>query len=121
MKYYDLTKIKLFINHKKGKIDRIDIGIREDWLDTNQRIFANGKLLVDLPKEGNKVAFRGIHGSMWGTPVMRVVLIDGSVNVIKCFFEVGPRFLPNEVQGILEKNKSRHVKCLGWDGVLRDE
>lgn len=121
MKYYDLTKIKLFIRRKKDRIDRIDIGIREDWLSTNQRIFANGKLLVDLPQDGNKVAFRSVQGSMWGTPVMRVVNIDGSVDVVKCFFEVGPRLLPNRMQQIDDSFRERHVKRLRWDGVLTDE
>ena len=121
MRYYDLVKIKLYVNRKKDKIDRIDIGVREDWLNTNQRIYANGRFLCDLPKEGNKVEFRGIHGSMWGTPVMRVVETDGGVDVVKCFFEVGPRFLPNKVQQIDQEYRTKHVKRLGWDGVLRDE
>lgn len=121
MKYYDLVKIKLYVNRRKDKIDRIDIGIREDWINTNQRIFVNGHFIVDLPEEGNKVAFRSIHGSMWGTPVMRVVGIDGSVEVVKCFFETGPRLLPGKAQEMDTESRLRHVKRLGWDGVLRDE
>lgn len=121
MKYYDLVKIKLYVNRRKDKIDRIDIGIREDWMNTNQRIFVNGHFIVDLPEEGNKVAFRSIQGSMWGTPVMRVVGIDGGVDVIKCYFETGPRLMPHRAQEIDTDHRLRHIKRLGWDGVLRDE
>lgn len=121
MKYYDLAKIRLFVSKNKDKINRIDIGIREDWIATNQRIFFNGKLIADLPAEGNKIAFRAIQGSMWGTPVMRVVWNNGSVDVVKCFFEVGPRLLPNRMQEIDEDHRNRHIKRLGWDGALRDE
>ena len=121
MKYYDLVKIRLFIEHRKNRIDRIDIGIREDWLSTSQRIFAMGKLLTELPNEGNKITFRNIQGSMWGTPVMRVVNKDGSVDVVKCYFEVGPRLLPAKVQEMDDDHRNRHVKRLGWDGRLKDE
>lgn len=117
MKYYDLDKIKAFISKNLTQIDRIDIGIMEDWMDTNQRIFANGRLLVELPEAGKKVMFREIHGSMWGTPAMRVVYSDGCVDVVKCYFEAGPKILPSkrdEIANYYREKKGN--KRLGWDG-----
>ena len=81
MRYYDAQIIVRYIGRNKARLDRIDIGIMEDWLETNQRIYADDKLLIDLPRGDKPLIIRSIQGSMWGTPVMRVVFKDGKVIV----------------------------------------
>ena len=120
MKYYDSHKIFRYVQKNKERIDRIDAGIMEDWLNTCQRIFAYGKLLIDIPTENNKVEIHGINGSMWGTPVMRVIMLDGSVLVLKCYDEQGPRLLPNKLNDFILEQKEKGVRMMGWDGVLRE-
>jgi hypothetical protein len=119
MKYYDAERIYKYIQINKEKIDRIDLGIMEDWMATNQRISANGQLLIEFPRAGKKLAIRSTHGSEWGTPVMRVVLKDGAVNVLNAYKSSGKEISPSKVKTIIAEYKSRGVKMLGWDGVLR--
>jgi hypothetical protein len=119
MKYYDAERIYEYIQANKEKIDRIDLGIMEDWIATNQRIYANGQLLIEFPRAGKKLAIRSAHGSEWGTPVMRVVLKDGAVNVLNAYKSAGNEMSHNKVQRIIAEYKSKGVKMLGWDGVLR--
>lgn len=119
MRYYDAQIIVRYIGRNKARLDRIDIGIMEDWLETNQRIYADDKLLIDLPRGDKPLIIRSIQGSMWGTPVMRVVFKDGKVIVLNAFKSVGNNMSPDKVQKTLDEYKKNGVKMLGWDGVLR--
>ena len=119
MMYYDAQTIVRYIGRNKAKLDRIDLGIMEDWMETNQRIYAGDKLLIDLPRGDKPLIIRSIQGSMWGTPVMRVVFRDGTVNVINAFKTVGHNMSPDRAQKIISEYKQKGVKMLGWDGVLR--
>lgn len=119
MRYYDTHAIVRYIGRNKENLDRIDLGIMEDWIGTNQRIYANDKLLIDLPRGDKPLIIRSIQGTMWGTPVMRVVLKNGIVNVVNAFKSVGSNMPPDKVQITLEEYRKNGVKMLGWDGVLR--
>ena len=118
MRKYDVQTIIRYIGRNKAKLEKIDIGIMEDWLETSQRIYENGKLLIDFPRGDKPLVIRAIQGSMWGTPVMRAVYKNGMVNVINAFKTVGRNTSPDKVQEILEEYKKNGVKMLGWDGVL---
>ena len=118
MKYYDGRVIRRYIDRNHKSIDRIDIGIMEDWINTNQRIYANDQLLIDLPREDKQLMIREIRGSMWGTPVMRVVFKDGKVQVLNAYKTIGNNMLPQKIQSIIDEYKEKGVRMLGWDGVL---
>lgn len=119
MKCYDAQTIYRYVCRNKAKLDRVDVGIMEDWISTNQRIYADGRFLIDFPRDNKKFTIRGIQGSMWGTPVMRVVFVDGTVNVLNAYKSVGRDMAPNKVQSIIAEFQHKGIKMLGWDGVLR--
>lgn len=118
MRCYDTYSIIRYVSRYKSNLDRIDIGIREDWMNTNQRIYSNGKLLIDLPRRDKPLIIRGIRGSMWGTPVMRAVFKDGKVDVVSAFKTVGSNMSPVKMQDIITETK-QFGKVLGWNGVLK--
>lgn len=89
MKFYDAKFVKGYIEAYKSVIDTITLGIKEDWRNTSDTIFANGKLKKKFFKGNNKVEVMGITGSGWGTPIMEVIAKDGSTTLIECFFDDG--------------------------------
>lgn len=116
MKYYDAATINAYILRQGWRIESIDAGIREDWAATSERIYENRTLT--LPLTGGRVKIGGIDGSMWGTPVMRVLMIDGTVEVVRCYRETPPMLKPHRIIAARQMATEAGVRTLGWDGRL---
>lgn len=87
MKSYDAERIKAYIEENKDNIRSVSIGLKEDWSQTNDLCYEDGKFRMNLNRK--KLTVMGISGSHWATPCMRVTYKDGTSEVLYCFSDDG--------------------------------
>lgn len=89
MKKYNAKLIRDFVEANKIKIKTVHLGMKEDWMWTNQPLYDadNGGYQFDL--SNGDVTVAGITGSYWATPVMVVCFTDGKAEVIPCYSDDG--------------------------------
>jgi hypothetical protein len=82
-KRYNIYLLLYFILKYNKKIDYIDMGIIEDWVWTAATVYRRGKLLI--PFTLKPIVINGIKGSTWGTPFIRIHLINGGAIDKECY------------------------------------
>lgn len=85
MKYYDYKKARDIISAMQEDIDTATLGMDGDWFWTAERIFENGRTIVNLFNEDLVLA--GINGSYWATPTLDIKLKSGDTLTIPCYYE----------------------------------
>lgn len=92
MANYDYVNIKKFIQMHSDLIDRVVVGMQEDFYWTAETIYEDGRFLVDLDEEPH---IAGIQGSSWATPVMDIYYKNGEEETKNAFVgEVTPEKKP---------------------------
>lgn len=86
MKEYDFETAHRYIEDNADNISIATLGISEDWFWTAERVFEDGKFLIDLTVDDVKIG--GINGSDWTTPVMAVEYKDGTEKIADCYIGV---------------------------------
>lgn len=87
MKCYDYDTIKDFFDEHNDEIKVLYIGMAEDWTQTCSK-FTSG-FDYQIVKKGQHLFVRGIPGSTWATPVMKVVYKNGLEEILPCWFDDG--------------------------------
>lgn len=89
MKYYDVNRIRQFIDANKNSIDYAVVGMREDWHYTSKPVFEYGEYTEYFLRncKDNKFNCAGIWGSLWATPVMKVAFKDGHHELIEVYWD----------------------------------
>ena len=95
MKYYSYDIIKDFFDEHKDEIKALYIGMAEDWTQTCSK-FTSG-FDYQIIKKGWHLYVRGIPGSLWATPVMKVVYKNGLEEILPCWFEEGEKISEEKV------------------------
>lgn len=89
MKFYNPRFIKQFCEENKWKIERVEIGMLEDWDCTCYTVYAHCELAKHIKWNADRVCVMGICGSTWATPVMLVTYIDGHQEYVECWVDDG--------------------------------
>lgn len=95
MKCYSYDIIKDFFDEHKDEIKALYIGMAEDWTQTCSRF--GFRFNFQIVKKGQHLFVRGIPGSIWATPVMKVVYKNGLEEILPCWFEEGEKLSEEEV------------------------
>lgn len=128
MKYYNFELAQRMINKlvQLDVLESASLGMHQDWFWTAETIWEEGKYKRDMPltnedfirieseyiekrKAGmsildpareayNNILVAGIAGSDWATPVIQIILKDGTEKTFNCFISDG-----EPEPGILEK------------------
>ena len=100
MKYYSTKIINDFIQQNAEKIRCIYVGMDEDWEPTAVMIYKNGEVLKKNCDKwrSDHLCIRGINGSVWATPTMKVDYKNGEVDRVPCFEDDGELVDPYEIQ-----------------------
>lgn len=100
MKYYSTKIINDFIQKNHEKIRCIYIGMHEDWEPTAVMIYKDGEVLKKNCDKwsSDHLRIRGINGSAWATPTMKVFYKNGDVERVECFEDDGEVADPCEIQ-----------------------
>lgn len=95
MKCYSYDIIKDFYDSHRDEINALYLGMAEDWTLTCSD-FGSG-FNYQIIKIGQYLYVRGIPGSVWATPVMKVVYKNGLEEILPCWFEEGEKLSEEEV------------------------
>lgn len=84
MKTYDYELAKKIVDtfDSLNVLSSACLGMQEDWFWTAETIFENNLLIKEL-NEDTKIG--GITGSSWATPVIKLELKSGEIEVFECF------------------------------------
>ena len=95
MKYYSYDIIKDFFDKHKDEIDALYLGMAEDWTLTCSRFTSDFD--YQIIKEGQHLYVRGIPGSVWATPVMKVIYKNGLEEILPCWFDDGEKVSEGQI------------------------
>lgn len=99
---YSLSKAKAIIkSFTIGKVVSAEFGMYEDWCWTSGVIYKNGKFLYE--EESPKI--RGINGSNWATPCLRLNLESGKCLNFACHNNGETRDITLEEMDFIKQTK----------------
>lgn len=84
MRMYDFELAKNIIDTFKdlNVLDKVYLGMQEDWSWTAQCVFEYNEFITELNSE-TKIG--GINGSSWATPIIELELTNGETETFECF------------------------------------
>lgn len=87
MKNYDFELAEKIIETfcRSTDVDRVSMGMQEDWFWTAEDVYSDGKILPNLKEK----VIGGINGSRWATPVIQVDLSNGETHTFNCYTQEG--------------------------------
>lgn len=91
MKYYSYDIIKDFYDSHRDEINALYL----DWSLTCSK-FGSGSN-HQIINGGQYLYVRGIPGSTWATPVMKVVYKNGLEEILPCYFDDGEKVSEEEI------------------------
>lgn len=95
MKYYSYDIIKDFYDSHRDEINALYLGMAEDWTLTCSEFDSGSN--HQIINAGQYLYVRGIPGSTWATPVMKVVYKNGLEEILPCYFNDGEKVSEEEI------------------------
>ena len=114
MKKYSTKIIKAYIEMNKDQIERVYCGIREDWHWTAEFVYDLGEYSSNYDWNDKHIEVAGITGISWGTPVMKVILKNGDMQIVDCYEDDGTSVPAEKIM----RQKAMAILTGGMDDVI---